>query len=81
MSSADAAQKRCDHSALSLKCWLPAASFSFFFCAPDPVCEKPNPAQQLAEMIHEAWPTSEQVIGHDYERFQAFVTALACSFC
>lgn len=39
--------------------------------------EKPNPAQQLAEMIHEFTGTQgEQVIGHGYERFQAFVTCI-----
>ncbi len=39
--------------------------------------EKPNPAQQIAEMIHEfTGGQSEQVIGHGYERFQAFVTCV-----
>ncbi|HEV2215226.1 MAG TPA: F0F1 ATP synthase subunit A [Terracidiphilus sp.] len=39
--------------------------------------ERPNPAQQLAEMIHEFTGTQgEQVIGHGYERFQAFVTCI-----
>jgi F-type H+-transporting ATPase subunit a len=39
--------------------------------------ENPNPAQQLAEMIHEfVGGQSEQVIGHDYERYQAFFTCL-----
>jgi F-type H+-transporting ATPase subunit a len=39
--------------------------------------EKPNPAQQVAEMIHEGVSDlSEQVIGHDYQRFQAFVTCI-----
>jgi len=39
--------------------------------------EKPNPAQQVAEMIHEGVGSlSEQVIGHGYERFQAFVTCI-----
>ena len=39
--------------------------------------EKPNPAQQLAEMIHEfTGNQGEQVIGHGYERFQAFVTCI-----
>jgi F-type H+-transporting ATPase subunit a len=39
--------------------------------------EKPNPAQQIAEMIHEFTGTqSEQIIGHGYERFQAFVTCV-----
>ncbi len=39
--------------------------------------EKPNPAQQLAEMIHEFTGThADQIIGHDYQRFQAFVTCV-----
>lgn len=39
--------------------------------------EKPNPAQQIAEMIHEfTGSNSEQIIGHHYERFQAFVTCV-----
>ena len=39
--------------------------------------ERPNPAQQLAEMIHEFTGTqAESVIGHGYERFQAFVTCI-----
>jgi F-type H+-transporting ATPase subunit a len=39
--------------------------------------EKPNPAQQIAELIHEfTGGQSEQIIGHDYERFQPFVTCV-----
>jgi F-type H+-transporting ATPase subunit a len=39
--------------------------------------ENPNPAQQIAEMIHEfVGSQAEQVIGHGYERFQAFVTCV-----
>jgi F-type H+-transporting ATPase subunit a len=39
--------------------------------------EKPNTAQQIAEMIHEfTGGQAEQVIGHGYERFQAFVTCV-----
>jgi F-type H+-transporting ATPase subunit a len=39
--------------------------------------EKPNPAQQIAEMIHEfTGGQAEQVIGHGYEKFQAFVTCI-----
>ena len=44
--------------------------------------ENPNPAQQIAEMIHEfTGNQGEQVIGHGYERFQAFVTCVGCSSC
>ncbi len=40
--------------------------------------EKPNPAQQIAEMIHEfTGGQADQIIGHGYERFQAFVTCIA----
>jgi len=40
--------------------------------------ERPNPAQHIAEMIHNAiGGQAEQVIGHNYERFQAFVTCIA----
>jgi F-type H+-transporting ATPase subunit a len=39
--------------------------------------ERPNPAQHVAEMIHELiGGQAEQVIGHGYERFQAFVTCI-----
>ncbi len=39
--------------------------------------EKPNPAQQVAEMVHESiGGLGEQIIGHDYPRFQAFVTCI-----
>ena len=39
--------------------------------------EKPGPAQHLAEMIHERiGELAEQVIGHGYERFQAWVTCI-----
>jgi len=39
--------------------------------------ENPNPAQQVAEMIHEfTGGQAESVIGHGYERFQSFVTCV-----
>jgi F-type H+-transporting ATPase subunit a len=39
--------------------------------------ETPGPAQQIAEMIHEfTGSQAESVIGHGYERFQAFVTCI-----
>ncbi len=39
--------------------------------------DRPNAAQQIAEMIHEfTGSQAEQVIGHGYERFQAFVTCV-----
>jgi F-type H+-transporting ATPase subunit a len=39
--------------------------------------EKPNPAQQIAEMIHEfVCGQAEQVIGHRYPEFQAYLTCI-----
>jgi F-type H+-transporting ATPase subunit a len=39
--------------------------------------EKPNSVQQIAEIIHESVGSlSDQIIGHGYERFQAFVTCI-----
>jgi hypothetical protein len=39
--------------------------------------EKPNAGQQIAEMIHEfTGGQADQVIGHGYETFQAFVTCI-----
>ncbi len=39
--------------------------------------ERANPAQHIAEMIHEAiGGQAEQVIGHGYQRFQAYVTCI-----
>jgi len=39
--------------------------------------ENPNPAQQVVEMLHEyVGDMSDQVIGHGYERYQAFVTCV-----
>jgi len=39
--------------------------------------ENPNAAQHIAEMLHEfTGQQGEQVIGHGYERFQAYVTCI-----
>lgn len=39
--------------------------------------EKPAPAQQITELIHEAiGGQAETIIGHGYERFQPFVTCI-----
>jgi F-type H+-transporting ATPase subunit a len=39
--------------------------------------EKPNPVQQVAEMVHEFTTSQgEQIIGHGHERFQAFTTCV-----
>jgi F-type H+-transporting ATPase subunit a len=39
--------------------------------------EKPNPAQQITELIHEfIGGQAESIIGHGFQRFQAFVTCI-----
>lgn len=39
--------------------------------------EKPGPAQQVAEMLHEfTGGQADQIIGHGYERFQSYVTMI-----
>jgi F-type H+-transporting ATPase subunit a len=79
MSSTDAAQKAgAINSALSLEVLVAGGLILFFlFVCLTLSVEKPNPAQQLAEMIHEGvGDLGEQVIGHGYERFQAFVTCI-----
>ena len=39
--------------------------------------ERANPAQQLAEIVHEfIGGQAEQVIGHGYQRYQAYVTCI-----
>ena len=39
--------------------------------------DKPNPAQQVAEMIHDGiGDLADQIIGHGSEHFQAFVTCI-----
>jgi F-type H+-transporting ATPase subunit a len=39
--------------------------------------EKPNPAQQLAEMVHEfVGGQAEQIIGDHYKTFQAYITCI-----
>jgi F-type H+-transporting ATPase subunit a len=39
--------------------------------------ERPGPVQHIAEMIHEVLgDQAEQVIGHGYQRFQAYVTCI-----
>ena len=58
---------------------LVAAGLIVFFIAVRSTLsvEKPGPAQHIAELIHEAiGDQAEQVIGHGYQRFQAYVTCI-----
>ena len=58
---------------------LVAASLILFFVVVRATLsvESPNPAQQVAEMVHEAiGGQAELIIGHGYEPFQSFVTCI-----
>jgi len=78
-SPAEAAQKAgAVNGILALELMVAGALILFFLVVRLTLSvERPNPAQQIAEMIHEVvGDLSEQVIGHGYERFQAFVTCV-----
>jgi F-type H+-transporting ATPase subunit a len=64
--------------ALGLEILVAAALIAFFAIVRLSLAvEKPKPAQQIAEMIHEfTGGQADQIIGHGYERFQAFVTCI-----
>lgn len=77
--SADATEKVTQiNNAFALELLVAAVLVAFFLIVRFTLSvEHPNPAQQVAEMIHEAVGNlADQVIGHGYERFQAFVTCV-----
>ncbi len=65
-------------SAYSMEVLIAAGLIAFFVLVRITISvENPNPAQQLAEMIHEfVGGQAEQVIGHGYERFQPYLTCI-----
>lgn len=77
--SADAAGKVTQiNNAFALELLVAAVLVAFFLVVRFTLSvERPNPAQQVAEMIHEGvGDLADQVIGHGYERFQSFVTCV-----
>ncbi len=66
------------NAALALELIIAAILFAFFILVRATLSvEKPNSAQQIAEMIHEGvGGLAEQIIGHGYERFQAYATCV-----
>ena len=66
------------NNAFALELLVAAALVAFFLVVRFTLSvEHPNPAQQVAEMIHEGvGDLADQVIGHGYERFQSFVTCV-----
>jgi F-type H+-transporting ATPase subunit a len=63
---------------LSLELMVCAGLLAFFILVRMSLSvERANPAQHVAEMMHELiGGQAEQVIGHGYERFQAFATCI-----
>ena len=79
LSPADATQQAVKvNQAFGLELLVAAGLIAFFLLVRLTLAvEKPNPAQQIAEMIHEfTGGQADQTIGHGYERFQAFVTCI-----
>lgn len=66
------------NAALALEILVAAGLILFFLIVRSSLSvEKPGPTQQVAELIHEiVGDLSDQIIGHGYERFQAFVTSV-----
>ncbi len=65
-------------SAFTIEVLVAAALIAFFIAVRATLSvEKPGPVQHIAELIHEAiGDQAEQVIGHGYQRFQAYVTCI-----
>jgi F-type H+-transporting ATPase subunit a len=66
------------NAAFALELLVAAGLLLFFFIVRGSLSvERPGSAQQIAEMVHEGvGGLADQIIGHGYERFQAFVTCI-----
>jgi F-type H+-transporting ATPase subunit a len=76
---ADAAEKAAKvNQALGLELLVVGGLIAFFLIVRLTLSvDKPNPAQQIAELIHDGIGTqAEQIIGHGYEQYQAWVTCI-----
>jgi len=79
LSASDAAQQAASvNNALALEMLVVGGMIAFFLLVRMTLSvEKPNPAQQVAEMIGEfTGGMGEQIIGHGYEKYQSFVTCI-----
>jgi F-type H+-transporting ATPase subunit a len=79
LGAADAAEKAAHvNSALAVELMVVAALIAFFVLVRLTLSvENPGPVQHVAEMIYEAiGDQAEQVIGHGYQRYQAYVTCI-----
>ena len=79
LSASEAAEKAAGvNSALALELLVVGGTIAFFLLVRLTLSvEKPNPAQQVAEMIGEfTGGLGEQIIGHGYEKYQSFLTCI-----
>jgi F-type H+-transporting ATPase subunit a len=79
LSSAIAAEKAAGvNQAFALELLIAAGLIAFFIIVRISLSvDRANPVQHIAEMIHEfIGDQAEQVIGHGYQRFQAYVTCI-----
>jgi F-type H+-transporting ATPase subunit a len=79
LTAADAAEKAAHvNSALAVELIVVAGLIAFFVLVRITLSvENPGPVQHMAEMIYEAiGDQAEQVIGHGYQRYQAYVTCI-----
>ena len=79
LDSAKAAEKAISiNQSFALELLIAAGLIAFFLLVRATLSvERANPAQHIAEMIHETiGGQAEQVIGHGYQRFQAYVTCI-----
>jgi F-type H+-transporting ATPase subunit a len=79
LSASEAAEKAAGvNNALALELLVVGGMIAFFLIVRMTLSvEKPNPAQQIAEMVSEfTGGMGEQIIGHGYEKYQAFLTCI-----
>jgi F-type H+-transporting ATPase subunit a len=79
LDSAAAAEKAgVINQALSLELLVVCGLIAFFFIVRMSLSvETPGPVQQISEMIHEfVGGQADQVIGHGYQKFQAYITCI-----
>ena len=80
LSAAGAAEKAAKvNGALAMELLVAAILIGFFLIVRMSLSvERPGAAQQVAEMIHEGvGGLANEVIGHGYQRFQAYITCIA----
>ena len=79
LSASEAAEKAAGvNNALALELLVVGGMIAFFLIVRMTLSvEKPNPAQQVAEMVGEfTGSLGDQIIGHGFEKYQSFLTCI-----